>query len=154
MEKETWGSDFLVVWAMATATDGFQTDKLSVAAAESMGVQFLIQAVDASMRLHNYRYTHRQVFFRRQYPHMATIRQWLHTLLEGKRKGGGEEEDDGEDERGVAASKEEPDRAGWFTDEDEADWAERFLAEVAEDPVDESSDDEDDWLQNDDFRMP
>ena len=27
-EKETWGGDFLVVWAMATSTDGVQKDKL------------------------------------------------------------------------------------------------------------------------------
>ena len=24
VEKETWGSDYLVVWAMATSTDGFR----------------------------------------------------------------------------------------------------------------------------------
>ena len=41
VSKKTWGSDFLVVWAMATTTDGFKEDKLSVASQESMGLQFL-----------------------------------------------------------------------------------------------------------------
>ena len=60
---------------------------LSVATADSMGVQFLIQAVSASMRLHSCRYEHRQEFFLPQYPHMSTIRQWLHALLDIKRNG-------------------------------------------------------------------
>ena len=41
VQKEAWGADFLVVWAMATTTDGFRKDGLSVATPESMGVQFL-----------------------------------------------------------------------------------------------------------------
>ena len=153
VEKETWGSGCLVVWAMATTTDGFQTDKLSVAAAESMGVQFLIQAVDASMRQHAYRYAHRQEFFRRQYPQMSSIRQWLHALLEGKRSGGREEEEDEEAEQEVV-TMEGKDGTGWITDEDEEEWAERFLAEAADDLVGESCDEEDEWLRNDDIRVP
>ena len=153
VEKETWGSGCLVVWAMATTTDGFQTDKLSVAAAESMGVQFLIQALDASMRQHAYRYAHRQEFFRRQYPQMSSIRQWLHALLEGKRSGGREEEEDEEAEQEVV-TMEGKDGTGWITDEDEEEWAERFLAEAADDLVGESCDEEDEWLRNDDIRVP
>ena len=72
--KETWGSDYLVVWAMASLTDGFREDRLSVASSESMGLQFIRRAVDASMKLHLYRYTHPEVYFRRQYPRLATIR--------------------------------------------------------------------------------
>ena len=151
VEKETWGADFLVVWAMATSTDGLRTDKLSVATAESMGVQFLIQAGDAYMRLHSYRYTDRQEFFHRQYPHMSTIRQWLHTLLESKRKGKGEEENDDEEGQEGDARKEEPEGAGWTTDEDEEDWAKRFLEEDARGSPNEPSDNEDEWLQHDDI---
>ena len=54
--KEPWGVDFLVVWSMATATDGFVEDKLSFATKDSMGVQFLRRAVDASIQLHLYRF--------------------------------------------------------------------------------------------------
>ena len=45
------GSEYLVVWAMATATDGFHKDGLSVATADSVGVQFIKRAVDASIKL-------------------------------------------------------------------------------------------------------
>ena len=76
MSKETWGSDFLVVWDLATTTDGFKEDKLSVASPETMGVQFLRRAVDASMQLYSYRYSHREEYFRRPYPQLATIWQW------------------------------------------------------------------------------
>ena len=87
MSKETWGSDFLVVWDLATTTDGFKEDKLSVASPETMGVQFLRRAVDASMQLHSYQYSHREEYFRRQYPQLATFRQWIYPLLEGRRRG-------------------------------------------------------------------
>ena len=136
---------------MATSTEGFQIDGLSVATADSMGVQFLIQAVDASMRLHSYRYRRRQEFFRRQYPHMSTIGQWLHALLESKRKGKGEEENDEEEGLEGEAQREEPEGAGWTTDEDEEDWAKRFLEEDAGGSPDDSSDDEEVWLQHDDI---
>ena len=62
--KETWGSDYLMVWAMATATEGFRKDSLSVATKDSMGMQFLKHTVDASVKLHQYRYTHREPYFR------------------------------------------------------------------------------------------
>jgi hypothetical protein len=140
-----------VVWAMATTTDGFQKDGLSVAMPESMGVQFLKQAVEASMRLHKYRNEHRQEFFRRHYPHMSSIRQWLHALLEGKRKGGGEEGYNEDEDMTGEANEEEPDGAGWTTDEDEEDWAKRFLEGHEEEAPGDASDDEDEWPDNDDI---
>lgn len=92
--KETWGAGYLVVWCMATSTDGFRQDKLSVARQDSIGVQFLKRVLDASMRLHKYRYTHREDYFRGRYPHLPTIKQWLHDLRECKNRGQkGEEED-------------------------------------------------------------
>ena len=136
---------------MATTTDGFQKDGLGVATPEAMGVQSLIQAVDASMRLHSYRNKHRQEFFRRHYPHMCSIRQWLHALLESKRKGKGEEEYDEDEGMEGEAQEEEPDGAGWTTDEDEEDWAKRFLEEHTGGPPGDASDDEDAWPNNDDI---
>ena len=53
IEKEMWGASYLVVWCMATTTEGFRQDNLSVATQDSIGVQFLKQVLDASMRLHN-----------------------------------------------------------------------------------------------------
>ena len=47
--------------------------------------------------------------------------------------------------------EEEPDGAGWTTDEDEEDWAKRFLGEHEEEPPGDASDDEDAWLNNDDI---
>ena len=136
---------------MATTTDGFQKDGLGVATPEAMGVQSLIQAVDASMRLHSYRNKHRQEFFRRHYPHMCSIRQWLHALLESKRKGRGEEKYDEDEEMEGGAPQGEPDGAGWTTVEDEEDWAKRFLEEHTGGPPSDASDDEDAWPDNDDI---
>ena len=150
LHMEAWGADFLVVWAMATTTDGFKKDGLSVATPESMGVQFLKQALEASMRLHKYRNEHRQEFFRRDYPHMNSIRQWLHALLEGKHKGRGEEGYDENGEMTGEANEEEPDGAGWTTDEDEEDWAKRFLEGHEEETPGDVSDEEDEWPDNDD----
>ena len=128
---------------MAASTDGFREDNLSVASSESMGVQFLGRAVDASMKLHLYRYTHREVYFQRQYPRLATIRQWLHALLETKRRGG----------RGDTASAGDSDAAGWTTDEGEDEWEARFRDDPPQDPGDESSDEEVDRPLCDDIQV-
>ena len=151
VQKEAWGADFLVVWAMATTTDGFRKDGLSVATPESMGVQFLQRAVEASVRLHAYRYEHRQEYFRRQYPHMSSIQQWLHTLLEGKRKGKGGGGDYDEEDVAEDAAGEEPDGEGWVTDEDEEEWAKRFLVKGEAGDPEGVQDDETEWINNDDF---
>ena len=140
-----------MVWAMATTTDGFRKDGLSVATPESMGVQFLKQAVEASVRLHTYRYEHRQEYFRRQYPHMSSIRQWLHTLLEGKRKGKGGGGDYDDEDAAEDAPGEEPDGEGWITDEDEEDWAKRLLGGGRAGDPEGVLDDETEWIDNDDF---
>ena len=81
----------------------------------------------------------------------VTIRQWLHALLESKRKGKGEEENDDEEGLEGEAQWEEPEGAGWTTDEDEEDWAKRFLEEDAGGSPNDSSDDEDEWLQHNDI---
>ena len=130
VSKETWGSDYLVVWAMATTTDGFKEDKLSVASQQSMGVQFLRQAVDASMQLHSYRYSYTEEYFCRQYPQLATIKHWLHALLESRRGGGGDRVGDGDLEAGQedTASAGDSDAAGWTdgrTGEEEDVWGGR-----------------------------
>ena len=62
---------------------------------------------------------------------MTTIRQWLHALLESKRRGKGEDENDDDEGHDGEAQREEPEGAGWTTDEDEEDWAKRFLEEDA-----------------------
>ena len=123
--KETWGSDYLVVWAMATGTDGFREDGLSVATADPMGVQFIKHAVDASIKLHQYRYTHREKYLQEEYPRLSSIRQWMHELWESKRRGRKGADEDPETEHG------EEDAAGsdgtdWTTDEDEEEWETRL----------------------------
>ena len=49
------------------------------------------------------------------------------------------------------ANEEEPDGAGWTTDEDEEDWAKRFLEGHEEEAPGDASDDEDEWPNNDDI---
>ena len=82
---------------------------------------------------------------------MSSIRQWLHALLEGKRKGkGGEGYDEDEDMTGDAP-EEEPDGAGWITDEDEEDWAKRLLGGHEGEVSGDASDDEAEWIDHDDI---
>ena len=83
---------------MATTTDGVRQDSLSAATQDSVGVQFLTQVVDGSMRLHQYRYQHREAVFKERHPdlHTKTIRSWLPDLLESKNKGKKEEGDEEE----------------------------------------------------------
>ena len=81
---------------------------------------------------------------------MNSIRQWLHALLESKHKGKGEEGYD-EDDDMTAEANEEPDGAGCTTDEDEEDWAKRFLEGHEGEAPGDVSDEEDQWPGNDDF---
>ena len=66
-------------------------------------------------------------------------------------KGKGEEENDDEEGLEGEAQWEEPEGAGWTTDEDEEDWAKCFLKEDAGDSPNDPSDDEDEWLQHNDI---
>ena len=56
MDDEARDPLCLVIWAMATKTQGFTADKLSTATRDSLGTQFLLKAVDASSRLWKIRY--------------------------------------------------------------------------------------------------
>ena len=67
---------------MATATDGFRKDGLSVASADSMGVQSKTR-----VRLLQYRYPHRETSFRVICPQLLSIRQRMHELWENKHRG-------------------------------------------------------------------
>ena len=46
---------------------------------------------------------------------------------------------------------EEPDGEGWITDEDEEDWAKRFLGRGGAGDPEGVLDDETEWINNDDF---
>ena len=82
---------------------------------------------------------------------MSSIRQWLHALLEGKRKGKGGGGDCDEEDEVDNAAEEEQDGGGWITDEDEEDWAQRFLEGGATRDPEGMQDDETEWINNDDF---
>ena len=109
--KEMWGASYLIVWCMATTTDGFRQDGLSVATQDSIGVEFLKRVVDASMRLHKHRYTHREDSFRRKHPQLQTAKRWRHGLWECKNRGQKVGEEEGEREPEEEGSEAEPDEA-------------------------------------------
>ena len=151
--KETWGSDYLMVWAMATATEGFRKDSLSVATKDSMGMQFLKHTVDASVKLHQYRYTHRGPYFQEVYPQLSSTRQWMHDLWEGKSRGQKGGDEDPETGHGGEGSEAGSDVADWTTDEDEAEWETRLQGTTPLDQHSESSDEDIDWRQCDDIQV-
>ena len=82
---------------------------------------------------------------------MSSIQQWLHALLEGKRKGKGGGGDYDEEDVAEDAAGEEPDGEGWITDEDEEDWAKRLLGRGGAGDLEGVQDDETEWINNDDF---
>ena len=151
--KETWGSDYLMVWAMATATEGFRKDSLSVATKDSMGMQFLKHTVDASVKLHQYRYTHRGPYSQEVYPQLSSTRQWMHDLWEGKSRGQKGGDEDPETGHGGEGSEAGSDVADWTTDEDEAEWETRLQGTTPLDQHSESSDEDIDWRQCDDIQV-
>ena len=150
VSKETWGADYLVVWSMATATDGFEGDKLSIATKDSMGVQFLRRAVDASIKLHLYRCRYREERFKESYPKLSSIRQWLQALLETKDGRDWAEGENPEADHEEDTPERELNAGGWETDEEEAEWEAWFSSVHLEEDAD-SSDGDLDWLQCDDI---
>ena len=138
---------------MATATDGFRKDGLSVASADSMGVQFIKRAVDASVKLDQYQYTHREDSFRETYPQLSSIRQWMHELWESKHRGHKGDDEDPETERGEEDSPADSDVADRTTDEDKGEWEARFRDGTLQDQGEGSSDEEVEWPLCDDIRV-
>ena len=65
LEDEASDPACLVVWAMATKTQGFVSDEIGTADRESLGTQFLLQAVAASVRLWQIRFKLRDKEIRR-----------------------------------------------------------------------------------------
>ena len=135
---------------MATATDGFREDGLSVATAESISVQFIKHAVDASIKLHQYQHTYREEYFREEYPRLSSIRQWMHKLWESKRRG---RKGDDEDPETKHVEEDSPAGSDGTTDEDEGEWETRLREGTPHDRGDGSSDDEGDIPWCDDIQV-
>ena len=69
-----------------------------------------------------YRYEHRENYFREQYPGVHTIKQWRHDLWESKNRGNKVGDEEGEEEPEGAEDGADSDEADWLTDDDEAEW--------------------------------
>ena len=102
------------------------------------------------MRLHQYRYEHREVVFKDQNPRLKhhTIKTWLHGLWEEKNRGTKEEADE-DDDLGEAGAEDGTDseEEDWSTDSQ--DWETRLIAGLEEDHPSEQDEDEDWDLQDD-----
>ena len=104
------------------------------------------------MRLHQYRYPHREAVFKEQHPdlHTKTTRSWLHDLWESKNKGKKDEGDEEEEQEPEEVDDEaDSDEEDWSTDDDELDWVERLQDELADHRRDEPNEDLDWDLQDD-----
>ena len=115
-----------------------------------MGVQFLRQAVDASIELHLYRCRYREERFKESYPRLSSIRQWLKALLAAKDGRNWAERDDPDAGHVEDALDQSIEVGGWETDEDEVDWEARLGGAHFDDDAD-SSDGDLDWLHCDDI---
>ena len=69
LEDEAYSPACMVVWAMATKTQGFIFDKIGTADTDSLGTQSLLKAVAASARLWQIRFKLRVKEIRRRRTH-------------------------------------------------------------------------------------
>ena len=102
LENEIYSPTCMVIWAMATKTQGLAEDHVGTASRDSLGTQFLIKAVAASAKLWSERYKLRDRATRRR--HGMNIR--------GRSQGNESEEDVGsggeEPQEGQAEEEEDP----------------------------------------------
>ena len=77
VQGECRDPESLMVWAMATKTEGFRADKLSTASQDSLGVQFLSEAITASIRLHEHRAQEREQALRSEFRTTLTLKQYM-----------------------------------------------------------------------------
>ena len=98
LRQECWYPEIWSVWSMATKTEGFQEDRMSTAGEDSLVVQFLREAVTASMQFYNYRAKEREKALRLTHNTTQTLRQFMRTQLRRWDEGeaGREAEEDGE----------------------------------------------------------
>ena len=76
LEDEVYDPTCLVVWATATKTQGFFSDKMGAADRDSLGTQFLLKAVAASTRLWQICFKLRNKEIRRQHGMSMAARGW------------------------------------------------------------------------------
>ena len=101
LREESRGPKCWVVWSVATKTEGFQVDKLSAAKEGSLGVQFLREAVTASMQLYEHRAKEREKAMRLRMNTTQTVRQVMVLQLRRWDKGEEESEDDGQEDQDI-----------------------------------------------------
>ena len=82
----------MVIWAMATKTQGFTDDHVGTATKDSLGTQFLIKAVEASTKLWTERYKLRDRTSRSR--HGVDTAGYMKSLR-GRTRGHEQEEDAG-----------------------------------------------------------
>ena len=97
LEDEADTPACMVVWAVATKTQGVISDKIGTADWDSLGTQFLLKAVAASARLWQIRFKLRDKEIRRR--HGMIMAAYVKSFR-GRDRGGGadSEEESGEDE--------------------------------------------------------
>ena len=92
LEDEVYDPTCLVVWATATKTQGFLSDKMGTADRDSLGTQFLLKAVAASARLWQIRFKLRDKEIRRQ--HGMSMSDYVKSFRGRDRDGEAENEED------------------------------------------------------------
>ena len=55
VQQQIWTAACIMVWAMATSTEGFKEEKFPTHGRDEWGVQYLRCAIDASIRMHEHR---------------------------------------------------------------------------------------------------
>ena len=92
LEDEVFDPTCLVIWATATKTQGFLSDKMGTADRDSLGTQFLLKAVAASARLWQIRFKLRDKEIRRQ--HGMSMSDYVKSFRGRDRDEGAENEED------------------------------------------------------------
>ena len=112
LADEVYSPTCMVIWAMATKTQGFADDHIGTATKDSLGTQFLVKAVKASAKLWTERYKLRDRASRRR--HGVDTAGYMKSLR-GRTRGQEGEEDAG-------SGGEEPSDEILAMDEDEEEF--------------------------------
>ena len=112
VRREVWSASHVVVWSMATATDGMKKERMPISTQDSIMVRFIKKVIDASIELYEHRAQRREALLKDVCDAMKSLKQMMMDTLLGREEVDGEEdvEDMQEDEIST-------DDAGWSTED-------------------------------------
>lgn len=92
IKRELWSASHIVVWPMATTTEGMKKEKMPVSTQDSVGGKCIKKVLDASIDLYEYRAQQREKILQAVCETGKSLRQMMMDTLMGKDEEGAEAE--------------------------------------------------------------